>query len=80
MDDFDVFIMSLFLSGVINVLLRELKEMKRKKKDLSEKEIKSLTQPQKKVEGKSYIPASWSITDTTTENLLLTKKPITGDL
>ncbi|HXH69374.1 MAG TPA: zinc ribbon domain-containing protein [Pyrinomonadaceae bacterium] len=76
-----LFIMFLLLSGVINVLLKELNKTKGKlEKDSAEKEIKSLPEQRKQIKEKSFITASWSVTDTTTENLLSSKKRITGEL
>ena len=76
-----LFIMTLFSSGIIGVLLKEVKEMKRKlEKESVEKEVKSFPEQRKQIEEKSFIPASWSVTDTTTKNLLPTNKRISGEL
>ncbi len=74
-------IMSLFSSGIISVLLMEMRKMKRKSEEKSvDKEIKSFPKPQRQIEEKHFIPAFWSVTDVTTENLLSTKKSISGEL
>jgi hypothetical protein len=76
-----LFILTLFSSGIIAVLLKEIKELKVKlEKETVDKEIKSFPEQRKQIEEKPFIPASWSVTDTTTENLLLTKNRISGEL
>ena len=76
-----LFIMTLISCGTINVLLKEIKEMKAKlEKETVNKEIESYPEQRKQIEEKTFIPASWSVTDITTENLLSTKKSISGKL
>jgi hypothetical protein len=76
-----LFIMTLLFSGVISVLLLEVREMKRKsEKETVDKEVKSFPEQRKQLEEKAFIPASWSITDVTTENLLSTQKRVSGEL
>ncbi len=76
-----LFIMTLFSCGIINVLLKDLKEMKKKsEKESADKEIKFFPKQRKQLEEKTFIPLSWSVTETTTENLFSTQKRITDEL
>ena len=76
---------TLILSGMTSLLTMEMKELKRTfKKNKSKKKIESLhensKQESKQIEEKSFVPISWSVTDTTTIDLLPTNKRITGEL
>ncbi len=74
-------ISSVIFAGIISVLLSEIRELR---KSLSspdkERQIQKLKKETKLIEEKFSIPAYWSVTDTTTENLTPIKKRITGDL
>lgn len=68
-------------SGLIASLLVELKEIKKSVKIAEgKKRFEIAGEEPKRLEEKSFIPVSWSVTDRTTENLHSTKKVITGDL
>jgi hypothetical protein len=76
---------TLILSGMISLLTMEMKELKRTfKKNKSEKKIarlhEELKQESKQIGEKSFVPIFWSITDTTTKDLLPNNKRITGEL
>lgn len=80
---FFVFLLSatIIFSGLIALLLVEMKEIKKTvKKAKDKKRIEIAGVEPKKLEEKSFFPVSWSVTDRTTENLHSTKKIITGDL
>ncbi len=57
------------------MLLMEMKELKRSfEKDEGNKKIANLHGESKQIEEKSFVPISWSVTDTTTKKSAFNKK------
>ena len=74
-------ITTLISSGLITLLLMEMKEIKRTiGKVTDKKEFKAFYKEPIQIEEKPFIPISWSVTDRTTDNLLSTKSRISGEL